>query len=78
MMSKKKFNSSWPRVTGDNLHPQNALLAQANKSVLANPIFLKACTDFGVEPTKRQASKFRRRIGKAYHGKTQMSLRDKS
>lgn len=65
-MSKKKINHQWKRVTGDNLCPMNAVREQQNKSTLESPEFLRACKEAEVTPTKRQASKFRKKRGAAY------------
>lgn len=59
----------WKRVTGPNLCPENAVRAQRNKSTLTSPIFLKACETVGIEPTKRQASKWNNKKGKAYNAR---------
>lgn len=40
---------------------------QANKSTLKNKEFLWACKEAGIEPTKRQASKWNNKRGKAYN-----------
>lgn len=56
----------WKRVTGPNLHPENAVRAAANKSVKSSPGFIKACEAVGIQPTARQASKWNNKKGKAY------------
>lgn len=43
--------------------PTNAQFSQTDA------VFLKACFLAGTPPTKRQASKYRRKIGKAYRMK---------
>ena len=43
---------------------------ESNKSFAkTNVVFQEACTKVGAEPTKRQASKFRRGMGKAFTGR---------
>jgi hypothetical protein len=37
-----------------------------NKEFATNPYFISRCKSVGIEPTKRQASRFRRQKGKAY------------
>ena len=37
-----------------------------NKATYESPQFRKACENAGIEVTKRQASKFRRKFGRAY------------
>lgn len=64
-MSEKK----WKRVTGPDLDVNKADRAKANKSVMENDTFLKACEAAGVTPTKRQASKWRRKRGLAFNNK---------
>ena len=39
-----------------------------NTGVLSNPTFLKACERVGIEPTRRQASKWSKGRGKAFRG----------
>ena len=59
----------WTRVKGANLKPQNEEKAKANKGVLESPQFIKACEAISIEPTTRQASKYRRKRGAAYIGR---------
>lgn len=62
----KKVNTQWIRVHGPNLKPENELRQKKNASRLADKNFLAACEAAEVEPTKRQASKWNNRKGKAY------------
>ena len=45
---------------------KNEKRAKATQQTLKNPMFAKACGVAGVEVTKRQASKFNRKMGLAY------------
>ena len=63
---KPKIGKQWTRVMGDDLDKNNEKRRLANQSILKDPIFIKACELVGIEPTKRQASKWRRKTGKAY------------
>ena len=58
----------WERVTGPNLQPQHAERGEKNSTVLNSPSFKAACSRVGIEPTRRQASKFRNKRGKAFQG----------
>ncbi len=49
-----------------NLQPQHALRGFLNRKTQRGNGFLFCCKLAGVEPTVRQASKFRRKIGPAY------------
>lgn len=49
-----------------NLEQQRKAQRQPNREYAQQAEFLAACKRAGVSPTKRQASKFRRRIGLAY------------
>ena len=57
----------WHRVTGPNLHPENQEKHLRNKAVLGSEAFIKACEYVGIKPTKRQASKWNNKKGKAYN-----------
>ena len=56
----------WKRVTGPDLHPQNQEIHERNLNIFNSELFKKACALAGIEATMRQASKFRRGLGKAF------------
>lgn len=58
--------NQWKRVSGPNLQPQHDQNRKANEGVMNNDVFKNACEKVGIEPTKRQASKFRRKKGAAF------------
>lgn len=64
---KSRENHQWKRVYGPNLDQENANKAKVNKDTQNNEIFKKACEAVGIEPTRRQASKFRRKRGLAFN-----------
>lgn len=69
-MSKKGTKvGQWTRVTGPNLCPEYAERAKKNDGVVNSPQFKEACEKAGIEPTRRQASKFRRKMGLAYQNR---------
>jgi hypothetical protein len=47
-------------------HSEERKRADANKTTLESGNFKKACERAGVEPTKRQASRWNRKCGAAY------------
>lgn len=61
-----KGNLSWIRVSGPDLDPQKIEREKENQKVLNKDTFKQACESVGIEPTKRQASKFKRKKGLAY------------
>ena len=61
-----KNGQQWERVTGANLNTDNVLRAVKNIKTLASTSFKRACDNVGIEPTKRQASKWNNRKGLAY------------
>jgi hypothetical protein len=65
---KKKFSKGkqWNRVSG-NTHIEKYKQTNA-KFALEDKAFRAACTQAEVEPTTRQASKFRNNQGSAYKG----------
>lgn len=65
-MSKKKFNHQWERVVGTPVSEDELKRQNANKSIMNNEIFLKACENAGVPVTKRQGQKYNNKKGKAY------------
>jgi len=68
-MSKRKINTQWDRVHGPDLDTGKKQRAERNKSTMADKIFLDACINAKIEPTKRQASKWNSKKGKAYKEK---------
>ena len=62
----KKMNVSWIRVHGPNLKPENELRHKKNLSRMADADFKASCEAAGVEVTKRQASKWNNKKGRAY------------
>lgn len=65
-MSKGTKLGQWKRVTGPNLSPECIERGKKNDGVLNSPQFKEACEKAGIPATRRQASKFRRKMGKAY------------
>jgi hypothetical protein len=41
-------------------------IGEQNEQVMKSPAFQTACSNVGIPATRRQASKFRRKMGKAY------------
>ena len=62
-----KGGQQWTRVTGANIQPQHEGRGEVNKTRFNAPDFKVACTNAGVEPSKRQASKWNNRKGAAYN-----------
>jgi len=62
-------NGIWQRVCGPDADPFNKDRAKANQATKINPAFQAACSEAGVEPTKRQASKWNHKKGAAYKTK---------
>ena len=67
-MRTKDAGKQWDRVTGADLNPNKKALAERNKSTLTNPVFIKACEAVNIPPSKRQASKWNNKMGKARKG----------
>lgn len=63
---KRKQGQQWDRVTGPNLDLDTADLQKANKRTFESEQFKEACEFANIEPTTRQASKFRRKKGIVY------------
>jgi hypothetical protein len=57
---------SWKRVHGPNIQPGHDERAKKNEARMNDPAFKKACEKADVQPTRRQASKWNHRQGKAY------------
>jgi hypothetical protein len=57
---------SWKRVTGPDLQPGHAKRAKINEDRMNSPQFRNACEQADVSPTRRQASKWNHKQGKAY------------
>jgi len=68
-MGKQKITAQWDRVSGPDLDPNNAPRMKRNEGVLKSKGFIAACHAAGVEPTKRQASKWSNKKGAAYKHK---------
>ncbi len=65
-MHSKKIDHQWTRVSGTDIQPQHSARMLLNDSTLKNHKFISACRNAGIPGTRRQASKFRRKKGKAY------------
>lgn len=65
-MSKEKSNLQWIRIGGPDLHPYKHERKKENENIMNKETFKEACEAVGIEPTIRQASKFRRKRGLAY------------
>lgn len=71
MTASKRQYHEWVRVHGPDLRPEYAEDAKKNKQVLESDHFKEVCELAGTNPTKRQASKYRRKKGLAYkYGKS--------
>jgi hypothetical protein len=60
---KRKYDRSGPDVNGWKVSAQ-----MANESAYHSPRFKRDCEATDTVPTTRQASKYARRMGKAYKG----------
>lgn len=61
---KKRYDRSGP-----DLHAASKKAAtDANAGIKASKVFLRDCDKVGIEPTTRQASKYRKQRGKAFLG----------
>ncbi len=58
--------NKWIRVSGPDSDPWNLNRFRANLAIRLSEIFIEACKAAGVEPTQRQASKYRRKKGRVY------------
>ncbi len=56
----------WDRVTGTDLDAGKVERAKLNQGILKSQVFLDACEKTGARPTRKQASKYRRKKGKAF------------
>jgi len=56
----------WERVTGNDLDPGNRKRYLENNGILRDKVFVEACKQAGIEPTRRQASKWKRKKGIAH------------
>lgn len=68
-LQSKKRDHQWIRVFGPDLQPQHKERAKKNQKTLRSEKFLVACSAAEVEPTKRQASKYRKGRGLAFNDK---------
>lgn len=55
----------WERIRAEKPEVQHP----TNEEYSKDPKFVAACSSVGIEATRRQASKYRRKQGKAYKGK---------
>lgn len=62
----KKIDVKWNRVVGTGITTAEKEKQERNKSVLKSPDFEKACAAVDIKVTKRQASKWNNKKGKAY------------
>lgn len=53
-------------VTSPNNDPGSIERAKKNESIMSSQVFKDACEKVGIPATRRQASKFRNKRGKAY------------
>jgi len=65
-MSRKKTGMQWERVNGSDLDSNNKPRAERNQVILKDKIFIEACKQVNIEPTKRQASRWSRKTGIAF------------
>jgi len=65
-MSKKTNGAQWARVVGTGMSKVQKGREDKNKSLMTNDVFLKACENVGIKPTKRQTSKWNNRKGIAF------------
>lgn len=56
----------WERVSGPDLCPGNRKRYKENTQVMESGVFVTACTRVKIPPTRKQASKFRRKKGLAW------------
>lgn len=61
-----KKNTQWTRVTGPNLSPESLERGKKNEDTMKSSHFKESCEKAGIPATRRQASKFRRKLGLAY------------
>jgi len=73
-MESKFKNGLWDRVTGPNTDVTNKDRAETNKKTKENKHFIDACSEAGVDPTTRQASKWNHKKGKAYKTKNNIRM----
>lgn len=55
----------WERIRAARQEVQHP----TNEEYAKDPKFVAACDNVGIKATSRQASKYRRKMGKAYKGK---------
>lgn len=65
-MSKEGMKR-YPR-SGPDVNEWKLVAQKRNLGTLSSPKFLKACERVGIEPTRRQASKYSRGLGLAVKG----------
>jgi len=59
-------HKEWVRVSGPDLQPQHEKRMLLNSKILASGVFLDACKELDIKPTRRQARKFRGKTGIVY------------
>lgn len=57
---------SWERIHGSDIQPGHAERSIKNENRMKDDAFRKACERAEIEPTRRQASKWNNKKGKAY------------
>jgi len=56
----------WDRVIRTPINSREKKAQEANKNLLGSDMFISACLACEIEPTKRQASKYRHKYGMVY------------
>lgn len=66
----RNSGQQWDRVMRTPQDPKESARQEANAKILMSDIFLGACIKAGIGSTTRQASKYRRKRGKAFMSKS--------
>lgn len=66
MVKSKKQYHEWIRVHGPDLDAGKVDREKENKNIMESDSFQELCGKVGIEPTRRQASKYKRKRGLAY------------
>jgi len=74
MENNRIKSGMWDRVSGPDTDFTKKDRTEANKKTKENKHFIDACSDAGVDPTKRQASKWNHKKGKAYKIKNNIRM----
>lgn len=72
MVQGKKKNHKWKRVITTRMDDGQYNRMEKNTNMMKDSHFQKACENFNVQPTRRQASKWNRKIGLAYKSENNM------